>query len=448
MKLRLIPLLLLPLTCGAKEQKELPSLTDNLIEGKIWSKKLTDVFDEYAAKEDDNENEISKELREKLEKEGITISKGPKKGFQWLSSKKRGLRATGGKFSMLDKPVGEVVIRGNEDAITAVTVSVFNRGDDGMMKRSEYETKLETWKDLLTEKVGVRPSSRDDKGVVKTTGWMWKKGKVAFLLEGSISKKSNRAEFIRLRIAPVTRGAKLEKVARRSEIKNNVRKKDNGDVWIEGIPMVDQGQKGYCVVASIERVGRYYGLKLDQHEMAQLADTTSGGGTSPKVMEEAFKKITGKIHVRTNKMIDYDYKQTVKDLKAYDREAKKQGAHVFNIDLDTHYVIAQGFWSNADKNVFKKVKGKQSRYKFFKSKVQTYIDRGIPICWSLYLGMFPEKGLPQSWGGHMRIIHGYNNTTEEIIYTDSWGDGHEMKRMPAVEAWCMTLGVYAMIPTN
>ena len=262
-----------------------------------------------------------------------------------------------------------------------------------------------------------------------------------------MTRKSNRAEFIRLRIAPQNTTGKTTKLARRSTLHKRVKKSDNGDVIIQGIPMVDQGQKGYCVVASIERVGRYYGLEVDQHEMAQVADTTTNG-TNVEVMEKAFKKITGKIHVRTIKLMDYDYRQTEKDYKAYDREAKKQGAKMLNIDLDHYYVNALGFWQNADKDVFKSVKAKQTKYKFFKSKIKEFTDQGVPICWTLYLGMFPEKEGQQQWGGHMRIIHGYNEKTEEIFYTDSWGAGHELKKMPAIHAWCMTTGMYAMVPNN
>jgi hypothetical protein len=48
----------------------------------------------------------------------------------------------------------------------------------------------------------------------------------------------------------------------------------------------------------------------------------------------------------------------------------------------------------------------------------------------------------------MRLIIGYNPTTEEIYYTDSWGDGHEKKKMRADEAYCMTMALYSMVPNK
>jgi len=66
--------------------------------------------------------------------------------------------------------------------------------------------------------------------------------------------------------------------------------------------------------------------------------------------------------------------------------------------------------------------------------------------WSVHLGLFKEGDLPQSGGGHMRLIIGYNDTTNEVLFSDSWGAGHELKRINADEAWSMTSGLYGMEP--
>ncbi|MEQ1749012.1 MAG: hypothetical protein ABL974_06290 [Prosthecobacter sp.] len=46
----------------------------------------------------------------------------------------------------------------------------------------------------------------------------------------------------------------------------------------------------------------------------------------------------------------------------------------------------------------------------------------------------------------MRLIIGYNTKTSEIFYTDSWGAEHALKRMPVVNAFTMTTGMYYMEP--
>lgn len=69
---------------------------------------------------------------------------------------------------------------------------------------------------------------------------------------------------------------------------SHVRKDANGDgdVVIPDGPMVDHGPKGYCAVATTERMMRYYGMDVDQHEIAQLAGSQAKAGTNPQNMME------------------------------------------------------------------------------------------------------------------------------------------------------------------
>ena len=77
-------------------------------------------------------------------------------------------------------------------------------------------------------------------------------------------------------------------------------KKDakTGEVVIPDVPMVDQGQKGYCVVAATERVLRYYSIDVDANELAQVANSDAERGTSFEGMFAARKQITSRVRVR------------------------------------------------------------------------------------------------------------------------------------------------------
>jgi hypothetical protein len=57
--------------------------------------------------------------------------------------------------------------------------------------------------------------------------------------------------------------------------------------------------------------------------------------------------------------------------------------------------------------------------------------------------IFPKDGKGKITG-HMRIINGYNKKTNEIIYTDSWGAGHEKKSMSTEKAWTETLRLFVV----
>ncbi|WP_035607797.1 C39 family peptidase [Haloferula sp. BvORR071] len=440
-------LLVAPAMAAPKEdkKKEKVSIDDILFSETLWDKPLSELKGP-----DPEPDKNDEKLKEELKKKGIYVGKDAPEGFAWLSSAKDGLRANPKEFKLLGQEVGEVILRGRDGKPIDATVSIFNRGDDGEIPFATFNNKMTEWKGLIDGKMaGVRSETRNtQQGAVPIQGWTWKKGDTAIALEGSINKGEKRAEFIRLRLVSVSAAATAPaKMARRGTFAENVKKDDKGFTWIDGIPMVDQGQKGYCVVASIERVARYFGSTMDQHEMAQLANTGENG-TSGDEMEKAFQRVTGKVHLRTLKLIDYDDKQAERDLRAYNSAAKKAGVKTFDIDTKNYYVDPRNFWFNADKGTFRDVKRAQPGYAQFSRKIKEYVDQGNPLCWTLYLGMFKEGDLPQSYGGHMRLIFGYNPTTEEIYYTDSWGEGHEKKKMRMDEAYCMTMALYAMIPNQ
>jgi hypothetical protein len=76
----------------------------------------------------------------------------------------------------------------------------------------------------------------------------------------------------------------------------------------------------------------------------------------------------------------------------------------------------------------------------------------VPLLWGLALGQKPEDPpLPmggQVSGGHMRLVIGYNTAKNQLIFTDSWGAGHELKRMAMLDAYDVTMGLYSMAPSG
>ena len=57
----------------------------------------------------------------------------------------------------------------------------------------------------------------------------------------------------------------------------------------------------------------------------------------------------------------------------------------------------------------------------FEKEIEASINEGIPLLWTVTVGIYEEPmRLPQSRGGHMRMIIGYNKAKREIIFSDSW----------------------------
>jgi hypothetical protein len=82
----------------------------------------------------------------------------------------------------------------------------------------------------------------------------------------------------------------------------------------------------------------------------------------------------------------------------------------------------------------------------FQKSIADRVEKGIPLLWTVMLGKIPEKGIPQDAGGHMRLLIGYNAKTSEVLFSDTWGAGHELKRMALADAWTMTTGTMSIEP--
>ena len=211
------------------------------------------------------------------------------------------------------------------------------------------------------------------------------------------------------------------------------------------MPMVDQGQKGYCVVASTERVMRYYGGDVDANELAQIANSDAGGGTSYNGMIVALKKVAARLKVRVRELEKMEVKDILDLVKDYNRTAKKDGASL--IPDPGHMIDVAAIYGAMKGDVLREARTKnKSDLTRFQRNVAENIDKGIPLLWTVQLGLIEDKDVPQSGGGHMRLIIGYNTKTSEILFSDSWGAGHELKRMPATDAWTITTGLTKIEP--
>lgn len=392
--------------------------------------------------------------------------KHSKLNIQWLSQTKDQARFFGRYFLWSnDLMVPETIAEFQGSKLARLNLSLFNRGDSASQadNKEQFEKEIERIKGLITARLGVQPVERgkDSQSAVRALGWMWMKSPSAYLLEYSYQKEVKsrgeafRPEFIRLRVAqlPKQQGLLATNVTpgnqpvSKTALSANITREPNGDVVIKNVPMVDQGPKGYCAVATTERVFRYYGMAVDQHEMAQVANTGSGGGTSPSEMLEALEKLEGRLRIRVRALEKWDYKEFTNMVNDYNREAKSNDKK--EIDLNNMRVIDIGdIYASMDPESLKisrTVKNK-SGYSKFQRMVADTIEKGVPLMWSVQLGLYKEGDLPQSSGGHMRLIIGYNSKTSEILYSDSWGAEHALKRMPMENACSMTTGLYYLEP--
>ena len=291
-------------------------------------------------------------------------------------------------YFVFNEPAVElVIISDKSDNVTQVDIVFQNKGDSSDIKKMNAAIKksYKTIKDRLTAMIG--PAKRTDYGPKGMTNdaLEWQDGNVKFVLE------FNKKEYTILHIGyGKDYSAQTDtKKLKRDNFLENIVKKDNGDTYIDNIPMVDQGSKGYCATATLERVLRYYGItQVSQHQLADVADTGVGGGTPVDEMISGTKRLLTKYGLRIYNTGDLSLGKIKKS-------------------IDNGAPLLWWMRPNQEYNSFLRM-SRMNRSKYTDLK--------------LWLKKIKDYRIPKDGGSHMCLIVGYNEETEEIAVSNSWGD--------------------------
>lgn len=202
------------------------------------------------------------------------------------------------------------------------------------------------------------------------------------------------------------RVARLKDAEIRAQAAANVERRDNGDIVIQDIPMVDQGPKGYCVPATAERAMRYLGVPADMYVLAMAGGTQMGGGTVVSVLLDAVGK---------------DIKRKGRSFDAWRGPLKLKELAKY---LDKGVPIIWGIYSttawNATADERTKERAATTDWAAWKKKMEEAAGSG-PL----------EKERDKA---HVVLIIGYNPVTQEIAFSDSWGERFKERWMTLTEA--------------
>lgn len=388
------------------------------------------------------------------------------KGFRWMSSDKDTARAYKTVHTFMGQPVVEALVRFRDGSAHTIDFLLYNRGDSGVISETDFEQAVKLIQGKISEWSKMRPrplQERSYTGGVNRRTYVWGCGPHQVAIEyswstgGRAQGHSYLPEYIRVRCMSSEGASDLgsrvrQKMMRQKqalsafELKHKVRRRENGDVLIDGIPMVDQGQKGYCAVATAERVLRHYGRDVDAHQLAQLAMTSAQGGTNPNNMLDALRKAGTQLGCKVSVKESFSVSSFKALVGAYNRKARRAGTP--RIELGRRIMIGD-IYGRMELDLLREVRLRQkAAYGGFLQDARSYVGRGLPLCWSVFVGRIEERPPVQGAGGHMRLIIGYNDKTSELLYSDSWGRGHELKRMAMDDAWTITLGLYAIEPSR
>lgn len=386
------------------------------------------------------------------------IQNNPHLGFLWLSGSTRStLKCANRRVHFMGLEPQEILIGYEGGLPRDVTISLYNRGDAGEIDRERFDALVGEARARITDLTSIRPERVEEQRRtrdVKVQRQLWQRKPLLIILEWSETDERRRdgqvlpyrAEYVKATLTleqyHVDMWDRLERKTQidRRDLSRNVKNTDFGDVYVVGVPMVDQGEKGYCAVACMERLFRYYGVPVDQHEIAQIADSSAALGTSPEVMMDAIKRLGVKFRVRVKEHFSIDYSTLKEMVDKYNRLARRQD----KVQIDLSGTVYLGTLSGSmDPELLRQARADmRNEYRDFRREIRDYVAKGVPLLWSVLVGVYPEEPPIQGMGGHMRLIVGYNDQTDEILYSDTWGNGHELKRLPVDQAWAMTLGLF------
>ena len=311
-------------------------------------------------------------------------------------------------------PVEEVVVDFSNGKLNGITFSIYNRGDAGPLSAEEFQRRLKACDEALRQRLAAVPMLRraDPASGLLSSGWTWFCPNGLATLEKNPEADNGQPEYLKMRLAPRDASGVIATSIREhsgstslTALKKNVTA-EGGRTLIRGMPMVDQGPKGYCVVASAQRLFEYYGISCDEHQIAKIAGSDAKNGTDSGKMMKALQSLGSAFHLQFQCLFARFSDGSLRDLK----QKKKTGLGDFQ------------------------------------KTIERSVGDGIPLLWGLDLGKFPEQPAlsRQVAGGHMRLIIGFDK--DNIYFTDSWGAGHELGSMSFGNALDATNGLFVMHP--
>jgi hypothetical protein len=235
---------------------------------------------------------------------------------------------------------------------------------------------------------------------------------------------SVRDEYAAVRILPP---AELEESGERARVSDRelkqallerVEKRPNGDVVLRDLPMVDQGPKGFCVPATMERMLRYLGIPADMYLLAMAANTQPGGGT---MIRDVLWAVADPVRRAGRKILPLSGSPDLARVSKY-----------IESGLPVLWAITTSGPIDARINE------------------HTAARAGVTD-WSLWADSLKPARLNARKlarggdSGHVCLIIGFNRETGELALSDSWGPGAAERWITAEEAAAISQGAMAVV---
>lgn len=328
-----------------------------------------------------------------------------------------------------------LALYGNNEKVNRVSIVFANKGDsfkalgnatEHFEKNEPTSSEIRKFEEIMENDVEIitssltsllgNPSNQkfgegESRTSVKRWDWSGHSFLLAYVPEEYVALSIETVEFSDDR-GKLTRTSDSEI---RKKIRNCVEVRENSDVIINNIPMVDQGPKGYCAPATVERCMRFMGISADMYLLANIGKTSIGGGTSMKTLFDN---------------IGRDIKRKGRSFDEYSGEIKMR---IIKKHIDDGIPIIWGMHST---DQFNDIANHTTRMRN-NEEWETY-KKNIENIQKTKLSEDENRS-------HVVIIIGYNEETEEIAFSDSWGERYKERWISLKQGKQISNGKYYTI---
>jgi len=353
----------------------------------------------------------------------------------WPKESKTGTQSSYRIYFRKEEPIAgarpyTAVLYGQDGKVDYISIMFANKGDSvkaGQVDDRDDALKavnqaIEADEATLRSRFDTLGESQNEIGGIsrgmKERAQRWDRGNNSFWLA------TVEDEYIALRIMPPELADSWGKPEYQSDesvrqaAAANVHENEFGDVLIQNIPMVNQGPKGYCVPATMERYLRYMGIRADMYTLAMAGSTVIGGGTS-----------LGNLIDGTSSYV----RRSSRDMETISAEVSiREVSKYIDAGQPLMWTMSSTQAYNQLANTITKQRRGAGDYKEWRKTLRDILSD------SPQLRTDPTLG-------HLSMIVGYNDNTDEIAVSDSWGPNFELRWISVDEANAVSNGMFYII---
>lgn len=374
------------------------------------------------------------------------------------------------KLTLFGQEVTSALVRTTHDHPSFICFTLYQRDEKHNISAEKFIGNMKSIFAALKKRYPkVKPKLLREKRTddLHVNALVWKSGKYACLMKWAIrgnTKLARRPEYLQVEfellnpsVDPLKRSIAKTTYSRpyfQKSLTSNVRRKNNGDVYIDLIPMIKLSDKENSAIGTVQRLLKYY--KIESSKKLALKPSKKGAKFNSDIEElnlqmmelctEQKLKIIPEILVFHK---DRSGRKLENIIGHYNRTAKSNDKPKIEISVKGgNAPVTEAFKKMLPEILFK-VRNEDRITMKFQEEISKNIMNGTPMIWYMIPGIAKEaKPHPKSDKALMRLIVGFNFTTRNVIYSDCLGAGHELKMMPFDQAWPVTLAIYSVKPKD